>query len=415
MDCRKCKTTIEQCTNDYFECDSCWAMYHVSCVGVKKGDVTARKSSKFLKLYCDQCYADPGRVMAENIQKLLQYVMKIDMTSQKQAENNKSIEILLKKLCDAKQGDNNNNSNKIEEMMKEQTERIKVHIDECGNKLHTEILKCTLTAEEVSENVKKNTNQQKTYASVVSGTKSLIVRANNKDNNSEKTKQMLMSVVDPTESGVNGIKTLANGDILIKCNTDKDMALIERQVNETEGENYTVKEVKSVTTKVKLVGMTKKYSNEELKSLIQKQHPSSEEAVVRVIKVYEDKNTQKENFNAILELDKSTAECMLEEKKISIAWDMCRVYNYVQIMRCYKCLGYNHMAQECKNKIACCKCGGEHKVEECKSEEMSCVNCVSYAKKNNEDINTKHHAFAHDCFCTEQIKQKGNKRNNRKE
>lgn len=407
MDCRKCKTEIDQTLNDYFECDSCWSMYHLSCVGVKKGDVAARKSSKFLKLYCDKCYADPGRVMADNIQTLLKYVMKIDMMSQKQVECNKDVEIMLKKLCDAKPGDNNNN---IEEVVKEQTESIKGHIDECGKKLHAEMLKRLHTHKNVSENGSNN-NEKKSYASVVSGTKSLIVQPKNKENNSEKTKQMLMALVDPTSSGINAIKTLTNGSVLIKCNTNEAVDMIEQQLNETEGENYTVKESNGgAKAKVKIVGMTKKYSNEELTSLIKKQHLNGEGTFVRVNKVYADKNTQKENFNAIVEFDAKTAENVLNAKQISVAWDMCRAYSYVRVIRCYKCLGFNHMAKECKNKIACWKCGGEHKVEDCKSEEMSCINCVDYAKKNNENIDTKHHAFAHNCHCTQQIKNRGMKK-----
>lgn len=386
MECRKCEKAIEQNANDYFECDSCWARFHLVCVGVKKGDVTARKTSKFLKLFCDQCYADPGRVMADNMQILLKYVMKLDMMSQKQVENNKDVEIMLQKLCDANTGDKKTSN--IEEMVKEQTEIIKGHIDERDEKLHAEILKRALVQKNVSEN-ENGKDSKKTYASVVSGTKSLIVRPKNKENDSEKTRQMLMKVVDPTASGINAIKTLANGSVLIKCNTNEAMDTIEQQLNEKEGENYTVKESRGTKAKVKIVGMTKKYSNEELTALMLKQHLISEDTFVRVNKVYADQNTQKETFNAIVEFDAKSAEIVLTAKQISVAWDMCRAYNYVRIIRCYKCLGYNHMAKDCKNKIACCKCGGEHKLEDCKSEEMSCINCVEYAKQNNENIDTK--------------------------
>lgn len=80
----------------------------------------------------------------------------------------------------------------------------------------------------------------------------------------------------------------------------------------------------------------------------------------------------------------------------------------MRINRCYKCLGYNHPAKECKNKLACIKCGGEHKADACKSKELSCVNCVEYAKRTNENIDTKHHAFAHKCVCTQRIVDKIN-------
>lgn len=92
---------------------------------------------------------------------------------------------------------------------------------------------------------------------------------------------------------------------------------------------------------------------------------------MRVVKIYSDKNTRDENYNAIIELEATTAANILNARKISIGWDMCKVYGYVSINRCFKCLGYNHLAKDCKNKLACSKCGGEHKEEECKNNEMS--------------------------------------------
>lgn len=362
-----------------------------------------------MKLYCDKCYADPGHLMADNIQTILRYVCKIDMVSQQQAEHNKTVELTLKKMCDENNGDNNDDR----VFIKEQTESIKGHIDECSAKLKIEIQKNTQTEHEVSG----SDGAKATYASVVgAASKSLIVRPKNKDSTSDATKQMLMAVVDPTVSGVNEIKTLSNGSVRITCKTNEAIELIQQQLEEKEGENYSMIESKrEQKSKVKLVGMTRNYSSEELAANIRKQHLSDPNSHMKVIKVYSDKNTRKESYNAIIEFDMKTAEAILDANQISIEWDMCKVYNYVRISRCFKCLGYNHLAKNCKNKIACSKCGGEHKVENCNSNEMSCINCVEYAKKNNENIDTNHHAFAHKCWCTQQMMNKSNKNNNKRD
>ena len=45
-------------------------------------------------------------------------------------------------------------------------------------------------------------------------------------------------------------------------------------------------------------------------------------------------------------------------------------------LRCYKCQRYGHIAAACKGKQRCLKCGGEHRVEECKAEgQDKCCNC----------------------------------------
>lgn len=137
---------------------------------------------------------------------------------------------------------------------------------------------------------------------------------------------------------------------------------------------------------------------------------SSESEYINVLKIYSNKNTREESFNAIIECESEMAERFLNARKISVAWDMCRVFTYVRLMRCFKCLGFNHLATNCKKKIACNKCGGEHKVEECQSNEMACISCVEHVKNTNEDIPTNHHAFAHNCWCTQQMIERASKK-----
>lgn len=217
---------------------------------------------------------------------------------------------------------------------------------------------------------------------------------------------MLMRMFDPTASGINQIQTLSNGSVLLKCKTNEAVEQIEKKVQEEEGENFVTKERDCIErNRVKLTGMSKRYEPEQLISLIKQQH-LSENSFVRVIKIYADKNTSEESFNAIMEFDAITAEMFVSAKKISVEWDMCKVFSYVRVNRCFKCLGFNHVAKMCKNKIACSKCGGEHKVEQCTSKEMSCVNCVKHAKDTGQNISTNHHAFAYKCWCTQQIMNK---------
>lgn len=94
---------------------------------------------------------------------------------------------------------------------------------------------------------------------------------------------------------------------------------------------------------------------------------------------------------------------MVKKGRINIDWDECKVYQYIQVKRCYKCLGFNHTAKTCKNKLACSKCASEHNVRECEAENMNCVNCVEFNKKHNENTDTCLHAFARGCHVLQQI------------
>lgn len=129
---------------------------------------------------------------------------------------------------------------------------------------------------------------------------------------------------------------------------------------------------------------------------------SNENEVVKVLKIYSDKNTRSERFNAIVEMNNDTIEQLIQKGRMNIDWDECKIHKYVQVNRCYKCLGFNHVAKVCKNKLACSKCTGEHNAQQCTAEGMKCVNCTAFNLKNVNTVNfenvcTEHHAFSREC------------------
>lgn len=89
-------------------------------------------------------------------------------------------------------------------------------------------------------------------------------------------------------------------------------------------------------------------------------------------------------------------------EKVYLGWKHCRVIEYNNLPRCFKCCGFNHYAKECKGQLTCFKCGGSHNGKECKSEKSECVNCVKkYNKlkdKSDFDIESlKHNAYSKNC------------------
>jgi len=68
----------------------------------------------------------------------------------------------------------------------------------------------------------------------------------------------------------------------------------------------------------------------------------------------------------IAEVDAKTHDMMLEEGRVKIGWNICRVQNYIGILRCFKCCGYYHFARDCKKEVVCDQCAGKHASRECK-------------------------------------------------
>lgn len=83
---------------------------------------------------------------------------------------------------------------------------------------------------------------------------------------------------------------------------------------------------------------------------------------------------------------------MLAEEKVKIGWNICKVHDYIRILRCFKCCSYYHFAKECKKEVAPRKCAGKQETNECRSDTRKCVNCEETIKSFKlENINWNMH------------------------
>lgn len=79
---------------------------------------------------------------------------------------------------------------------------------------------------------------------------------------------------------------------------------------------------------------------------------------------------------------------------------MCRVQDYVGILRCFKCCGYFHFAKDCVKKEACGLCVGQHMTKDCNSVTRKCVNCENKIKKMKiRDLKSDHSVYDNNCPC----------------
>jgi hypothetical protein len=87
----------------------------------------------------------------------------------------------------------------------------------------------------------------------------------------------------------------------------------------------------------------------------------------------------------------------MEKERIIVGWDRYRVYELFQTVRCFNCSGFRHIAKECRHNVACPKCAGSHKLSECQSSEVKCINCVTTNENLDMNFNVSHSAWHRDC------------------
>lgn len=176
-----------------------------------------------------------------------------------------------------------------------------------------------------------------------------------------------------------------------------------RSVEDTTTTYTTSKATKSTYVKVKIVGLSERLEEREMNQYLQEQNEFiSYTSYTKILKYEEARNPHSSyhRYNAIVEMDKIIMEKCFQVGKVNINWDKCYVVELVEqikVSRCFKCSGYNHRSDKCRNKTACPRCSGEHELVNCKNQDVQCINCLIFNNKLNLKLNTKHSALSKDC------------------
>lgn len=277
-------------------------------------------------------------------------------------------------------------------------ENKEIKTELCNIRKINESLKCQLSKISVTDlNVKTNV----TYADKLKEVSGPVVLIMPKDQNqkSDETKKVLKSKINPSENKISGIRKAANGAVVVEC---KDMVSgknLETEAKNSMGENYEVQMPKRRNPKIKICGMTEKLSADEIiVRMINQNDFLNKDDDFKVVHISEIKKGNKlEQYQAILETKPVTYNKLMTNEKVYIKWDRCFVNEYVQITRCFKCLGFNHHAAACTKNKACRNCGGEHEAVNCSSVGSKCVNCLWYVKNFKMTMDVNHHPFSSEC------------------
>lgn len=345
--CEKCKQVTDSRQRTTLRCfGRCKKVYHYSCIDWNfEKYKTLFKECPYVRFVCADCQNHEEDTIYEEFNKI-----------------NKFVEELKQHLC----------ANHLK--LNEQLGEIKSHVEE----IH-------------------KPDEAKSFAAVVkTNPTKLVLLQPKKPQENKKTKEDIVSQIDPKSIPLMGYRNVSNGGIILQCDSNEAKEKLKQIATDKLGTQYEIKLPAELKPRVKILGMSEQLESDEIISALKQQNSFLADSYIKVVTTYRRRNTQK--VDTIIEVDSTCYKKIMEAEKLNINFDRCHVVESIGLSRCYKCNGYSHHGDRCTSKLTCPKCSGEHRYTECNSTETKCSNCVETNKKLNLNIDTNHATW--DTCCT---------------
>lgn len=236
----------------------------------------------------------------------------------------------------------------------------------------------------------------------------VIVLPKNQNQSNIQTKSDIKEKINPIESNLklSKVRNVKNGGILIGCQTQEDNEKFSKMVQDKLSDSYEIREVRGINPRIRVVGITEKFEDNELLNIIKKSNTGliSSKCDLKLIKYFPTKKN-KHIFQAVLQLDKLTYDKVIRVGNLFVNYDSCVIYDAIEIYRCFTCNQFNHSSNKCNKPLSCPRCGEQHDIKSCKSNTLYCTNCSKL-----DNVSTDHAAWDVN-KCTAYIRERDKLRN----
>lgn len=251
-----------------------------------------------------------------------------------------------------------------------------------------------------SQVIQCNNNNDKSNSKVemINYPKSSILIKPIDNQNHEVSKKMLGKEIDPVKLKIkiNQMNNLPGGAIKIQCDSRSDSNKLKEQISNKLKNQFIIQENILKQPKIKITGikLEKQLSNNELQQCFTEQNDiinDGDHFEIEHIKYIAFKNT----YTIFARVNGNLYKKIMNSgNKLFFGWQSCIVYDSNILTRCFKCNGFNHTAKNCRNKLMCSFCAGEHTLEQCKKEENNrkCGNCLLANRKFHKKCPIDHSA-----------------------
>lgn len=93
----------------------------------------------------------------------------------------------------------------------------------------------------------------------------------------------------------------------------------------------------------------------------------------------------------VVECSGPVRNLLRQKERIFLGWEACRVKDYIDLLRCYKCQQHGHVAKVCRaNAEVCSHCSESHRYKDCPDsrdhDKIRCSNCRKNGDRDDHDV-----------------------------
>lgn len=186
--------------------------------------------------------------------------------------------------------------------------------------------------------------------------------------------------------------------IIIKCTTEQDAVKLENTISSQYGNKVTISNIREVDPKFKIIGvhMGDIQPSQFLLNL-QEQNDWLKNSQLIFVDTFNVPFKNGSYSNVIISCDIPTLNRVIEKGSVIVGLDSKPVYEHIDILQCFNCQRFGHVAGTCRSQPCCRNCGEDHMSKLCgEGATLGCVNCKREIK-NGYKFNASHRSTDERC------------------
>lgn len=365
-ECQQCNNEIKR-SHKSIKCVSCEIIYHIKCAEIQEEELKMIQGNRCIQYMCKNCNRSDIIINAvRNVEKRLEECMEIIKNQGKMIENNSKLLVDATATTDTKISASTNSYAVV------------------TSKSNAEVI------------LVKPINQTPMPLKYRNNTPAIIIKPKNAQT-SEQTLMHLKQSVNPgeTKTKITKIKTLKNGGVLIKGENKQTINELKNLINNKISDKYEVELSKLSRPRIKIIGLSREYTSEELMEDLKLQNQFiTEEDEIEIKHTVQMRNKK---WIVFAEVKGSTFSNLIQRRSVNVGWESCKIEEDPNVRRCTKCWGFGHKTTECNRQVTCKHCAGNHLYIECRTQTPTCTNCYISNTKFNTNHQTNHEADHSSC------------------